>query len=135
MPPRFCTSVHKYTAICAVAVAARICLASEIPTALAERIVDAIYVAEGGPRAKVPYGILSVPVKDAAEARMVCLNTVRNNWLRWEAAGRPGEYLIFLARRYCPPSVDPVGHRNWLTNVRRQLAAPKEAGKARVGGK
>ena len=105
-----------------LAAAAWICLASEIPTALAERIVDAIYVAEGGARAKVPYGILSVPVKDATEARRVCLNTVRNNWRRWGAAGRPGEYLTFLARRYCPPSVDPVGHRNWLTNVRRQLA-------------
>lgn len=83
-----------------------------------ERIVDAIYRAEGGERARVPYGILSVKVRDAAHARQICRNTVVNNYRRWEQSGKPGDFLLFLAMRYCPPSVDPVGHRNWLRNVR-----------------
>ena len=95
--------------------------AAEIPPAYAERICTAIYWAEGGAKARVPYGILSVKVKDAAEARRVCLRTIRNNWRRWEKAGRPGAYLDFLADRYCPPSVDPTGNRNWRRNVRRLM--------------
>lgn len=94
------------------------------PAALAldaDRIADAIYRIEGGAKAKVPYGILSVPVRDAAEARHVCLNTIRNNHRRWIKAGRPGDYLDFLADRYCPPSADPVGNRNWKRNLRQIL--------------
>lgn len=87
----------------------------------ADRIADAIWRVEGGAKARVPYGILSVPVRDAAEARRVCLNTIRNNHRRWIKAGRPGDYLDFLADRYCPPSVDPVGNRNWKRNLRQIL--------------
>src|SRR5690606_17751985 len=85
-----------------VAASSLLCAAAShaIDPAYEERIVDAIYVIEGGPRAKDTYGILSVKVKDEAEARRVCFNTVRNNWRRWEAAGRPGEYIDFLADRY-----------------------------------
>ena len=85
--------------------------------ACVDRVVNAIYVIEGGPRARHPYGILSVPVRDAAHARVVCARTVRNTWVRWEAAGRPGDYLTFLANRYCPPQADPVGNRNWIKNI------------------
>ena len=88
----------------------------------AERIADAIYRAEGGPAAKVPYGILSVPVRNEQEARKVCLNTIRNNWQRWTDAGRPGDFIDFLGNRYCPPSADPVGNRNWRRNVKSFLA-------------
>jgi len=48
----------------------------------------------------------------------VCLNTIRNNHRRWEAAGKPGKFLDFLADRYCPKSADPVGNRNWKKNVK-----------------
>lgn len=90
-----------------------------------EQIADAIYKAEGGTKARVPYGILSVKVKDAAEARRVCLNTIRNNRVRWIKAGRPGEYIDFLADRYCPPSVDPIGNKNWKKNVKYILTHQK----------
>jgi hypothetical protein len=89
-----------------------------------DRMADAIYRIEGGARARVPYGILSVPVRDAAEARRVCKNTVRNQWARWQAAGRPGCYLDSLADRYCPPGHDPVGNRNWKRNIRSVLFGP-----------
>ena len=87
----------------------------------ADRIADAIYRVEGGAKAKVPYGILSIPVKNEAHARRICLNTIRNNHKRWIAAGKPGDYLDFLADRYCPPSVDPAGNRNWKHNIKSLL--------------
>ena len=86
------------------------------------RLADAIRAAEGGDRAKVPYGVLSVKVSGEAEARRVCLNSIRNSRARWEKAGRPGPWLDFMAVRWCPPSADPVGHRNWLKNVRYFLS-------------
>lgn len=81
-----------------------------------DQIADAIYVAEGGARAKKPYGILSVPCDSQSSCRAVCLNTIRNNLKRWERAGRPGEYIDFLASRYAPPTAHPL-NRNWKPNV------------------
>jgi hypothetical protein len=80
----------------------------------AEKICQAIYLAEGGSRAKVPYGILSVKTKDP---KQVCLNTIHNNYLRWQKDGRPSNFIIFLGDRYCPPSSDPNGNKNWKKNV------------------
>jgi hypothetical protein len=37
------------------------------------RLANAVYLAEGGAKARVPYGILSVSVHSASEARAVCL--------------------------------------------------------------
>lgn len=90
-----------------------------IPESQVSRIVDCIYVVEGGAKTKHPYGILSVKVRDAGHARQVCARTVRNTHARWEAAGRPGDFLDFLADRYCPRSCDPVGNRNWKRNIHR----------------
>ena len=84
-------------------------------------IVAAIWVAEGGTNASVPYGILSVPVRDKEEARQVCQRTVRNNLRRWKAAGRPGCYFDFLGDRYAPAAADPQGNANWKRNVRALL--------------
>lgn len=88
------------------------------------QIVGAIYRAEGGPRARKPFGILSVPCSGYEECREICYNTVRNNYFRWIRAGRPGDYLEFLARRYAPVGAanDPSGlNRHWLKNVRHFL--------------
>ena len=88
-----------------------------------EEIANAIYKAEGGRKTRHPYGILSVKVNSEAAARRVCLRTIRNNRRRWDQAGSPGEYLDFLADRYCPLQADPVGNRNWKRNVRALLAS------------
>ena len=102
------------------------CRSEPIQEEFAGRLADAIYWAEGGPKTRWPYGITSVKVRDAAHARKVCLTTIRNNWSRWERAGRPGNFIDFLADRYCPPSADPAGNRNWKRNVRFFLTQPKE---------
>ena len=98
--------------------------ASALTHAEAERICMAIYRAEGGAKAKVPFGILSIKVKDYAEAKRVCINTVKANHKRWVAAGKPGDHITFLARQYCPPSTDPIGNRNWRANIKSILKQP-----------
>lgn len=87
----------------------------------AGRMVDCIYLVEGGAKARVPFGILSVKVNGYAEARRVYLNTVRNNYRRWEKAGKPGEFADFLGNVYCPASADPKGNANWRRNFKRLM--------------
>ena len=84
------------------------------------KVVDAIYLAEGGKSAKKPFGILSVPCDGYTDCRKIAYNTVRNNWKRWENAGNPGDYLSFLASRYCPVGAENDNGTNkyWLKNVR-----------------
>ena len=80
------------------------------------QIADAIYLAEGGAKAKVPYGILSVKVKDEAEARQVCLNTIRNAKRRYEKTNKEIDFITFLGLTYCPPNAHSL-NKNWVKNV------------------
>lgn len=91
-----------------------------------EALSQAIFVAEGSESARVPFGILSVPVRDTAHAHELCIETINVNWVRFQRAGKPGgdtpdAFVAFLAARYCPRSADPVGYRNWRRNVTRLL--------------
>jgi len=96
-----------------------------------EEIVNAIYRAEGADKAIYKYGIRSIKYKDEAEARQICLNSVRNNKVRWEKAGRPHDFITFMGLRYCPPKAHPK-NSNWVKNVkyfllklRKELKMPK----------
>ena len=83
-----------------------------------EVIVNAIYKAEGGEKAKYPYGIVSIKTDNP---RKVCLNTVRNNKKRFMAQTKYNDYIEFLGSRYCPigASNDPKGlNKNWVKNVK-----------------
>lgn len=86
-----------------------------------QQIVEAIYKAEGGKKAKYAYGIRSVHYNSIAEAKRICLRTVHNNRARWEKAGRQVDFLSFLANRYAPTKNcdnDPRGlNNNWKKNV------------------
>lgn len=85
-----------------------------------EKLADAIYVIEGGKKTKYPYGIKSINTKgNAAKARQICINTIRNTHKRWIAANKPNKFLDYLADRYCPPSVDKVGNQRWKVNIRK----------------
>lgn len=86
----------------------------------ANQFADAIYKVENS--AKYPYGIKSIDTKGSeVKARKICITTVKNNYLRWQKAGSKGAFEDFLADRYCPPSADPVGNRNWKKNIRHFL--------------
>jgi hypothetical protein len=99
-------------------------------TSTNEAIVNAIYRIEGGDNAQYAYGIRSIPYKDKTEARRICYNTVRNNRKRYAKAvekGYKGDYLSYLASRYCPTSgrlsrAELRLNGNWLRNLRKVLA-------------
>lgn len=84
------------------------------------QLADAIFKAEGGYKAKYLYGIVSVRYKDEAEARQICLNTVRNNRKRFLKQDKYSDYLDFLASRYCPVGCDNDNGTNkyWIKNVK-----------------
>ena len=82
---------------------------------------EAIKVAENDP---TRYGVRSVKVKSKEEAQKVLDNSVRNNRLRWEKAGKPGKFVDFMGKRWAPIGAknDPKGlNKNWPRNVRAAL--------------
>lgn len=90
-----------------------------------DRITRVIYKIENSQ--KYPYGIKSIHIKGWTEAsrkeyaRRICFNTVTNNYSRWLKADKPGEFLDYLANKYCPPSDDKIGNKNWKKNIKSQL--------------
>ena len=78
-------------------------------------------MAEGDP---TRYGVRSVKVKSKEEAQRILDNSVRNNRLRWEKAGKPGKFVDFMGKRWAPIGAenDPKGlNVNWARNVREAL--------------
>ena len=80
----------------------------------AARMVSAIYGAEGGARATYAYGIRSVKYSSVEDARRICLRSVQNNLARWHKAGEPGDFVSYMATRYCPLEPDKT---RWVKNV------------------
>lgn len=83
------------------------------------KIADGIKKVESSFR--VPYGIETIPLKGKTKkekevyARKICINSINNNWERFNKAGKPGDFLIFMNRRYCPNNM------NWSVNLRSIL--------------
>lgn len=96
---------------------------TNIPIDYRDKIVNAIYIVEGGAKTKYPFGIKSIDTKGNKEyAKKICENTVHNNFVRYNNLSDKEKqkyhcYLDFLAFRYCPPKSDPVGHTNWVKNI------------------
>lgn len=90
------------------------------------KLADAIYKAEGGEKAKKPFGILSVPCDGYEDCRRICENTIRNNLRRFANYGHKThpDFLSFLASRYAPVSAHPL-NKNWLKNVNYFLEKSK----------
>lgn len=100
-----------------------------------EEIVNAIYQAEGGAKAKFPYGIRSVSCNDKQSCRNVCKNTVRNNRKRYAVLekGKFANFIQFLGSRYCPTigrtlsKAERKLNGNWTRNVEFYLAKNRGA--------
>lgn len=94
-----------------------------------DELADAIYHAEGGTGASVPYGIFydGCTWDDPDLCRKICLNTIRNNTGRFTAQYEYKDYLDFLASRYCPvgSETDNGTCRFWKKNVKWFLDHPK----------
>ena len=76
-----------------------------------KQICDAIYIIEGKEKARQPYGIETIECKSKEYCEQICLNTVKNNRVRYKEYGykQYKDYLSFLASRYCP-----YNQVNWL---------------------
>lgn len=81
------------------------------------RILLAIRLQENG-RPGLEFGIMHPDANDLDSQAGWCAATIVKNRQRWLRAGRPCDFIQFLGCRYCPPSVDPEGHKNWVRNVR-----------------
>ena len=83
-------------------------------------IVTAIRYAENGGKGR-EYGILHKRVKLTYRSQAGwCAATVQKNYDRWVKAGKHGDFIEFLGRRYCPVGAknDPRGlNRHWVKNV------------------
>jgi len=79
-------------------------------------IVNAIKLAENS--ARYPYGIKSIDTGGNEEyARKICFNSVRNGRERWKKAGKPDDLIVFIGKRYCPPTEHSL-NKNWVKNVK-----------------
>ena len=93
----------------------------------ANKIADAIFKVENS--TTYPYGIKSIPLQGntqeerTAYARKICLNTIRNNFVRYQTAGSKGDFFEFLGSKYCPGSNLPQNKCNkyWLPNLRKLI--------------
>lgn len=117
-----------------------------LPTMTVSNLANTIFRAEGGSNTKYPYGIMLRGILTTDHARFVCILTVQHAWKDFEGDGIQHKanalktvtgisgscstislpFIQFLGSRYCPPSVDPVGHRNWTNNVWRIINKRKE---------
>jgi len=82
-----------------------------------EGLADAIFKAEGGHKATWLYGIKSVSYTDEADARRICLNTIRNHRKRHAKHTCGVEFVECLGNRYCPPTIHPL-NKHWVKNVK-----------------
>lgn len=87
------------------------------------RVVDAIWHAEGGTNTVYPYGVRLASGRrlQASEARERCLALVHGSLVRWAASGKHGDPVRFISLSYCPVSDKrDVRHlnANWARNVR-----------------
>lgn len=85
-----------------------------------QELTDAICKAENS--VKYPCGIKSIDTHgDYSYAYKICLQSVRNNIKRWRNTGKRGDFIEFMAWRFCPigASDDPIGlNKNWVKNVK-----------------
>ena len=85
-----------------------------------EQFAQAIYRVEGGAKTSYPFGVKSINTGgDYAKAKRITIISINNNYSRWEKSGKKISFVKFMALRWCPPSADPIGHKNWVNNMEK----------------
>lgn len=80
-----------------------------------DKLVLAIYKAEGGKKTNHPYGVMNLP--DNTSPREACLNTLKRRFKTWDGKG---DFISYVARTYSPINApnDPTGlNKHWIKNV------------------
>ena len=84
-------------------------------------IVAAIRIIEGV-HSTHPYGII---IKNhhytSEQARVICTRTILHYQRDYIKQHRHDDFLNYCADRYCPPSVDAIGNKNWKTNIHKLI--------------
>ena len=81
----------------------------------------AVKYAENNPK---NFGVLSEDFATADEANNILNNSIRNNYIRWLLANKPGTFVDFMRDRWAPIGAenDPTGlNPYWNDNVRKSL--------------
>lgn len=84
-----------------------------------DKVVGAIFIAEGGVKTKYPYGIKSIKTNNP---KRVCEVTVEKTYIRWQNSGKTNDFISFLGNRFCPIGAkdDPTNlNSNWIKNVKK----------------
>lgn len=84
-----------------------------------DKVVGAIFIAEGSNKTRWPYGIKSIVATNEAHAKRICERTVENNWIRYQKSPKTNDFLTYLGNVYCPKSADPIGNKNWIANIHK----------------
>lgn len=97
-----------------------------------QELTAAIFHAEGGKLASIPYGVRfkGCDWGNPAFCRRVCLNTIQSKRLQFKRLqlskkATNSSFLDYLASKYAPLSDSPL-NRNWLKNVKWFLNNPRE---------
>jgi len=90
-------------------------------------IAEAIKKQEGDPKR---HGVLSIKTSSPEEAERILLNSISNNYRRWVKAGKPGNFIDFMGKRWAPIGAenDPKGlNKNWVPGVQSILRRDTDA--------
>ena len=94
-----------------------------IPAAVAaaidvDKLADAIYSAEGGPKASHAYGVLQH--YKVTTPRQACINTINSAIKRFAQQSKETDFVHFLSLTYCPIGCDNDNGTNqyWKQNVK-----------------
>lgn len=94
---------------------------SELSSYKIEKLAHYIYLSEGGLNTRNPYGIFLnrhlnyYQQKDSN--KVICVKIIKREYSKWIKTDKELSFINFLGLKYCPPSVDYIGHLNWVYNV------------------
>lgn len=89
-----------------------------------ESLLQAIYRAEGGEKAKAPYGLIhsSWCMDEPGWCKYYANEVIRVHRKRWERAGNPGDWIEYLGSKWAPTQGvsdwESSYNKNWIRNVR-----------------
>jgi len=78
-------------------------------------ILLAIRKAENGPAGR-EFGIMNPEANDLDSQAGWCAASIWWAKVRWNEAGKPGDFITFMGARYCPPKEHTL-NKNWVKNV------------------
>ena len=86
------------------------------------KLADAVFLAEGGSKAKVPYGIFfkGCTKQSPDYCRRIAINTFKSSYKRYLSSNSSLPFISYLASSYAPVGAknDPSGlNKYWIKNV------------------